>query len=211
MTLPPQGDGPGDQSVPTAGFAPAGDPGLSASGPAPTPTPTPWLTPGWDAPEQAASASPGTPTDAAGPAPVEPGWQAPAGWQPVPPQAVNARRDRLPSVRNVFALILIVAIAFAAGTAFGTSGTGAGLGGAALPQTSASFPPEFAVYEQAWQILHDNYVDPSALDPTTLTYGSISGLLSAVGDTDHTRFLSPQDLANENSSLSGRSSGSAPR
>jgi carboxyl-terminal processing protease len=131
------------------------------------------------------------------------GWQAPQGWQPVPVQALNPKRDRLPSVRGVFAVILAIAIAFAAGTAFGTSGTGSGLGGSGLPQTSSSFPPEFAVYEQAWQILEKNYVDPSALDPTKLTYGSITGLMSAVGDTDHTRFLSPQDLANENSSLSG--------
>ena len=121
----------------------------------------------------------------------------------MPVQALNAKRDRLPSVRGVFAVILAIAIAFAAGTAFGTSGTGSGLGGSGLPQTSSSFPPEFAVYEQAWQILEKNYVDPSALDPTKLTYGSITGLMSAVGDTDHTRFLSPQDLANENSSLSG--------
>ena len=78
-----------------------------------------------------------------------------------------------------------------------------GGGGIGLPQAGVSFPPQFAVYEQAWQILQQNYVDPKALDPTTLTYGSISGLLSAVGDTDHTRFLSPQDLADENSSLSG--------
>jgi carboxyl-terminal processing protease len=100
---------------------------------------------------------------------------------------------------------LAIAIAFGAGGALGlTQGSGSGLGGStSLPQPSSSFPPQFAVYEQAWQILQEKYVDPKALDPTTLTYGSISGLLSAVGDTDHTRFLTPQDLANENTSLSG--------
>lgn len=204
MTLSPQGDGPGDQSVPTAGLEPASEPGQSASAQTPTSTATPWLTPGWGAPDQAAPSDLPAPVEPPASGPVEPGWQAPPGWQPVPPQAVNSRRDRLPSVRNVFAFILVIAVAFAAGTAFGTSGTGTGLGGTGLPQTSTSFPPEFAVYEQAWQILHDNYVDPSALDPTTLTYGSITGLMSAVGDTGHTRFLSPEDLANENSSLSGQ-------
>jgi len=132
--------------------------------------------------------------------PAQPGWTPPPGWQVAVPG-----RNRQTSGRGILAFILAIAIAFGAGGAIGLSaspatGTGGSIG---LPQAGVSFPPEFAVYEQAWQILQQNYVDPSALDATTLTYGSISGLLSAVGDTDHTRFLSPQDLADENSSLSG--------
>ena len=123
-------------------------------------------------------------------------WAPPPGWQASVPN-----RGRQASRRGVVAFILAIAIAFGAGGAIGFSAAPASSGGVGLP--GASLPPQFAVYEQAWQILQQNYVDPKALDPTTLTYGSISGLLSAVGDTDHTRFLSPQDLANENSSLSG--------
>jgi carboxyl-terminal processing protease len=125
-------------------------------------------------------------------------WAPPPGWQVSAPN-----RNRQASRRGVVAFILAVAIAFGAGGAIGFSAAPAAGGTVGLPQPNVSFPPQFAVYEQAWQLLQQNYVDPKALDPTTLTYGSISGLLSAVGDTDHTRFLSPQDLANENSSLSG--------
>jgi carboxyl-terminal processing protease len=204
MTLPPQGTGSPDESVPGT------SPGLVSETPlgASEPGFRPWLTAGWPGPDQ-----PGQP--------AQPGWQAPPGWQnpQAPPawqnppgwqapfgwQGPTPRRDRQPSGRAIFAFVLVIAIAFGAGGAVGLSqGSGSGLGGSTgLLQPSSSFPPQFAVYEQAWQILHDKYVDPKALDPTTLTYGSISGLLSAVGDTDHTRFLTPQDLANENSSLSG--------
>ena len=191
MTLPPQGTGSPDESVPGDGRdrppeAPGGWIGPNQPGP-----PDWQAQPGW----QAQSAPP-----------PQLGWQDQSGWQAPPGwQVARPPRDRQPSARGIFAFVLAIAIAFGAGGAIGASaGAGSGLGGStSLPQPSSSFPPQFAVYEQAWQILHDNYVDPKALDPTTLVYGSISGLLSAVGDTDHTRFLTPQDLADENSSLSG--------
>ena len=135
------------------------------------------------------------------------GWAAPSGWQPPAAwQVAPVRTNSSLSGRSLIAIMLAVVIAFVAGAAVAGPGSltpGISTTPTALPRPAGSFPPEFAVYEQAWQLLHDKYVDPSALDPTTLTYGSINGLLSAVGDTGHTRFLSPQDLAAENSSLSG--------
>jgi carboxyl-terminal processing protease len=199
MTLPPQGAGPDDQ--PQSDPAPANaDDQTAQSGPAAWPHQGPGSSAPWSQPP-AAQVGQAAPWVQPTPAPAP--WQAPQTWQPVPAQPVNPKRDRLPAVRNVFAFILAIAIAFAAGAAIAAPATAGGVGSNSQPQTSSSFPPEFAVFEQAWKILHDNYVDPKALDPTTLTYGAISGLLSSVGDTDHTRFLSPQDLANENSSLSG--------
>ena len=46
-------------------------------------------------------------------------------------------------------------------------------------------------------------VDPAALDPTKLTYGSVNGLVEAVGDTGHTRFLTPDEVKDQHTSLSG--------
>ena len=196
MTLPPDGSGTSPESEPGAGPQPAPEPATwppHAQPPLAVPPqvlpPQPEVEPGHDGPPLLGFA----------PAPVQSTWAPPPGWQPAVPS-----RSRQASGRGILAFILAIAIAFGAGGAIGLSaGPGALSGGSGLPQAGASFPPQFAVYEQAWQILHDQYVDPSALDPTTLTYGSISGLLSAVGDTDHTRFLTPQDLAAENSSLSG--------
>jgi len=181
MTFPPDGAGSGGESASGAGSE---QPSQAAQAPVPPP---PY--------------APGPPAGAAQlgfqGAPVQSSWAPPPGWQVSVPN-----RSRQASRRGVLAFILAIVIAFGAGGAVGLSAAPAG-GGTGGSLAGSSLPPQFAVYEQAWQILQQNYVDPKALDPTTLTYGSISGLMSAVGDTDHTRFLSPQDLANENSSLSG--------
>ncbi|MGZ8501963.1 MAG: S41 family peptidase [Candidatus Limnocylindrales bacterium] len=121
-----------------------------------------------------------------------PGWSAP----------LERRRSGLPSVTRAIGAIVIIVAVFAAGIGVGKSDppAGASSGPVAVP---ASLPPEFATYVEAWQILQNNYVDPAALDPKLLTYGSIDGLVEAVGDTGHTRFLTPDEVAVQNTSLSG--------
>lgn len=47
----------------------------------------------------------------------------------------------------------------------------------------------------AWDIIHDEYVDPDHLDDAALVHGAIAGMADAVGDTDHTYFLSPAEAA----------------
>jgi len=192
MSFPSDGSGPVDQGPADQGSVGHPEPG---SGPSAVPEAAGYGAPGL--------ASFGTVPPAPGPVlglqpATQSTWAPPPGWQVSTPNRNRQAR------RGVLAVVLAVVIAFAAGGAIGYSASPAATGGGlGLPQTVASFPPQFKVFEQAWQILEQNYVDPKALDPTTLTYGSISGLLSAVGDTGHTRFLSPQDLADENSSLSG--------
>lgn len=51
---------------------------------------------------------------------------------------------------------------------------------------------------QAWNLIHDDYVDQPAVDPRNLTYGAISGMTNALGDTGHTRFLTPDMVKQEN-------------
>src|SRR5664279_4958530 len=100
MTLPPQGTGSPDDSVP------ATSPGVLPE------TPPGWQgPPGWQAP-------PMPPQGWQGP----PGWQAPSDWQAPPGwQGAGPRRDRGLSGRAIFAIVLVVAIAFAAGGAVGLS------------------------------------------------------------------------------------------
>ena len=72
-------------------------------------------------------------------------------------------------------------------------------------------PPEvadtFSVFWQAWQLVQQHYVDRQALDPTKLTYGAVEGMLAALGDDGHTRFLSPSDVQSERAELSGKLDG----
>jgi carboxyl-terminal processing protease len=56
---------------------------------------------------------------------------------------------------------------------------------------------------QAYQIIQHNYVDRSAVQQTQLEYGAISGMVDALGDTGHSRFLTPQMVQQENNFTQG--------
>jgi carboxyl-terminal processing protease len=60
-----------------------------------------------------------------------------------------------------------------------------------------------ALIDEAWQILHQDYVGADELDDTSLAYGAIEGLADAVGDTGHTSFLTPQEREERSEELSG--------
>ena len=59
----------------------------------------------------------------------------------------------------------------------------------------------------AWNTIQQNYVDRPALKPDQLTYGAISGLVDALGDTDHSRFLTPDMLRQETNYEQGQFEG----
>ncbi|HUJ09534.1 MAG TPA: S41 family peptidase [Verrucomicrobiae bacterium] len=49
----------------------------------------------------------------------------------------------------------------------------------------------FRLISEAWGLVDRFYVDRSAVKPRPMTYGAISGMVDALGDTGHSRFLSP--------------------
>ena len=71
------------------------------------------------------------------------------------------------------------------------------LSSVALPQATPAAAPEFALMAEAWDVINRVYVDREALQPITLTYGALSGMVDALGDTGHSRFLTPQMLKQE--------------
>lgn len=94
--------------------------------------------------------------------------------------------------------LLLLSVGFAAGVAADRSFL--------LPETAvqaASDTPSFNVFWQAWDLVEKHYVDRSALDATKMTYGAVEGMLLSLGDTGHTRFLTPEDLKFEREALSG--------
>jgi carboxyl-terminal processing protease len=75
-------------------------------------------------------------------------------------------------------------------------------------QTQAQAPlKDFSIYEQALQDIRDHYVGRNTLTDQQLLYGSISGLVDSLGDTNHTRFLTPQEYQAMTSQLSGSVAG----
>ncbi|MBV8087936.1 MAG: S41 family peptidase [Chloroflexi bacterium] len=71
----------------------------------------------------------------------------------------------------------------------------------------ADVEPTFQLFWEAWNVVTHNYVGKDSLDVKALTYGAIRGMVSAVGDTGHSRFLPPQDYRQEESSLRGAFTG----
>ena len=81
-----------------------------------------------------------------------------------------------------------------------------------LPATvaSANAPDQSAgldLINQAYQVIQQNYVDRSAVDQTKLEYGAISGMVDALGDTGHSRFLTPEMVKAENNFTRGEFEG----
>jgi carboxyl-terminal processing protease len=110
-------------------------------------------------------------------------------------------------------ILFFVVIIFAAGTGFA--------GGVVydrfvlVPQTmthSVVVPNDatsnFRLIVEAWNTIQKNYVDRDALkNATTLTYGAISGMVDALGDTGHSRFMSPETVKSEQSLTTGQFEG----
>ena len=78
---------------------------------------------------------------------------------------------------------------------------------ARLQQQPSGTEQQFAVFWEAWNVAQRNFVDVDALDDKAMTYGAIRGMLDSLGDLGHTRFMTPEDLAAERTSISGQYSG----
>ncbi|HTV61658.1 MAG TPA: S41 family peptidase [Verrucomicrobiae bacterium] len=57
-----------------------------------------------------------------------------------------------------------------------------------LPSDALS---DFRLMSEAWNTIERFYVDRAAVKPEALTYGAISGMVNALGDTGHSVFLTP--------------------
>jgi carboxyl-terminal processing protease len=66
---------------------------------------------------------------------------------------------------------------------------------------------DFGLMAEAWNIIQAHYVDRTAVQPTAMTYGAISGMVDALGDIDHSTFLSPEEIKREEEYTKGRYKG----
>ena len=67
--------------------------------------------------------------------------------------------------------------------------------------------PDFQLITEAWNKIDKNYVDRAAEQTQPLTYGAISGMVTALGDTGHTTFLTPEMVKSERSYTQGQFEG----
>ena len=86
----------------------------------------------------------------------------------------------------------------------------AGVGGGVYYQKQNSLAvrhankADIALINQALETVQDNYVDQSAVNTQNLTYAAISGMVASLGDTDHTVFLTPAEVQQENQAIAGK-------
>ncbi|MDA8422386.1 MAG: S41 family peptidase [Nitrospiraceae bacterium] len=52
--------------------------------------------------------------------------------------------------------------------------------------------PSFKLMAEAWNAIEQQYVDRTSVQPRTMTYGAISGMVDSLGDTGHSVFLTPE-------------------
>jgi carboxyl-terminal processing protease len=66
---------------------------------------------------------------------------------------------------------------------------------------------DFQLMAEAWNTITESYVDRPAVQDQTLTYGAIGGMVDALGDTGHSRFLSPEMVQEQHDFTSGQFEG----
>ena len=67
--------------------------------------------------------------------------------------------------------------------------------------------PNMGLIQDAWNDIQKYYVDRAAIQPQQLTYGAISGMVDALGDTGHSRFLTPVEVKQEQNFTQGQFEG----
>lgn len=63
------------------------------------------------------------------------------------------------------------------------------------------------LFQQAWSIVDQNYVDRKAINYKEMSYSAIRSMLAVLNDKGHTYFLTPQEVQAQQQELSGTSSG----
>jgi carboxyl-terminal processing protease len=132
------------------------------------------------------------------------GPDAPDGPRIGPPTTLRTRQRAARGLVAALGAAVVGASIFVAGVGFDRTGVLPGSPAAAVTQSPN---PDEALITQAWDLLHEKYVGAATLDDKKLAYGAIDGMTQAVGDEGHTTFLTPEELASSQASLSGSYAG----
>ena len=74
-----------------------------------------------------------------------------------------------------------------------------------LSATPSDLQTLFSPFWEAWNLVHENYVD-QPVDDVALMRGAINGMMNALGD-QHSSYMDPKSFADANSSLAGEYEG----
>jgi len=143
-----------------------------------------------------------------------PSWPPGSGWQPNQPprpfgypsqppagHATSRGRSRLPKFLAVIAACLI---AFSGGMVTDRFGFPNNTPQSGQPGTAAAASGTnagYALYNEALQIVKQNFVGRASVTDQQLIYGAITGMINSLGDTGHSTFLTPAEYAAFKASL----------
>jgi carboxyl-terminal processing protease len=100
----------------------------------------------------------------------------------------------------ILGAILISAASFSLGTVFELHQLKADNRQVIVPEGTAR---DFQKIADAWNIIQQNYIDRASIDGARLTDAAINGMVDALGDTGHSRFLSAGMASNTYSLTNG--------
>jgi carboxyl-terminal processing protease len=76
------------------------------------------------------------------------------------------------------------------------------------PETISGDPKlDSTLLTEAWNTIEKYYVEKSAVKPKEMTYGAIRGMVEALGDKEHSRFLTPEMAKQERNLTKGELEG----
>ncbi len=126
--------------------------------------------------------------------PASPRSDVPGPWTP------RNRTQTGAGSNQIIGLVLSAIVIFTLGFAGGWLGHTATTNGLLPPASAQKYAP---VIWQAWSDIDNNYVDRGAIDHQKMTYAAIAAIVNSLGDTGHSRFETPQEVAQEHQQLSG--------
>jgi len=71
-------------------------------------------------------------------------------------------------------------------------------------QSTLTDAPDYGVLEQTWNLIEQDYVAIDDVDESDLMYGAAAGMVDALGDTGHSRFMNPAEAKTFNESSEGQ-------
>lgn len=98
--------------------------------------------------------------------------------------------------------VLLLLVGFGAGAGADRIGL---LGQSAVNASSSLVDePAFKTFQQAWDVVHANYIDINHVDDQTLLYGAANGMIASLNDTGHSAFFTPEEAASFADQLNGQ-------
>lgn len=110
---------------------------------------------------------------------------------PPPPVGYEGAATSQPAKRSTMMRVAIGALilVFACTGMFAAFGAGMLFQRDVIADDDPSNPSHIEVFETAWSVVEDNYVEADAINEDRMLEGAIEGMLATLGDEGHTRFL----------------------